>query len=34
MGAQRLIFAPRRLPILIQELLRAGPRSGPVDVDV
>ena len=33
-GAKDVVFAPRRLPVLLPELLRDGPPSDPVDVGV
>jgi 8-oxo-dGTP pyrophosphatase MutT (NUDIX family) len=34
LGDSRLIFAPRRLPTLVAELVEHGPVAQPVDVDV
>jgi 8-oxo-dGTP pyrophosphatase MutT (NUDIX family) len=34
LGDARLIFAPRRLPALVDELLRSGPPRDPLDVGV
>ena len=33
-GAKDVVFAPRRLPVLLPELLRDGPPSEPLDVGV